>query len=94
MTEEAKDATAVVVAPPDGMKIASVGLRKSSRDDDSPFAAVASALEFQDRSTCCVRRARPSDSLRRRCAAFVAHFPDQFREEVLGQAPAAYAACT
>ena len=58
MTEEAKDATAVVVAPPDGMKIASVGLRKSSRDDDSPFAAVASALEFQDRSTCCVRRAR------------------------------------
>ena len=26
------------------------------------------------------------------CADFVAHFPDHFREEVLGQAPAAYAA--
>lgn len=94
MAEEAKDATAVVVAraPPGDPKIASVGLRRSNRDDDSPFAAVASALEFQDRSTCCVRRARPSEALRRRCADFVAHFPDHFREEVLGQAPAAYAA--
>ena len=94
MAEEAKDATAVVVAraPPGDPKIASVGLRRSNRDDDSPFAAVASALEFQDRSMCCVRRARPSDALRRRCADFVAHFPDHFREEVLGQAPQAYAA--
>ena len=94
MAEEAKDATAVVVAraPPGDPKIASVGLRRSNRDDDSPFAAVASALEFQDQSMCCVRRARPSDALRRRCADFVAHFPDHFREEVLGQAPAAYAA--
>ena len=36
MAEEAKDATAVVVAraPPGDPKIASVGLRRSNRDDD------------------------------------------------------------
>ena len=83
VAEEAKDAT---ISTP---HIASVGLRRARRDDDSPFAALA----FLDAGPGCgCWGPRPSDVLRRRCAAFIARSPWIFNEEVLGQAPASYAA--
>ena len=84
MAEEAKDATAVVArAPPgDPKSRASAGARTATTTRPSPPSRRRSSSRT-DRRAASERAAVEGLAA---ALGFVAHFPDHFREEVLGQA--------